>query len=134
MIVPSSNRVVERVTQDVLAVIPGVDACFARIPYHGNGLGQSADRYDQAPFVEAAEMLAQARVNVLCWNATHGAALDFEHDRELCTRLERHTGLPAVTTALAALDVFEAFRIRRIALVTQGTPEQGSVFAARFAA
>jgi maleate isomerase len=39
-----------------------------------------------------------------------------------------------VTTSLAALDVFEHLHVRKIALVTHGTPEQGAVFKARFAA
>jgi maleate isomerase len=134
VIVPSSNRVVERVTQDVLSLIPAVDACFARIPYFGNGQGQPPDRYDETPFMTAAELLAHAGANVICWNATRGAALGFTPDRQLCARLEQHTGLPAVTTALAALDAFEHLHIRAIALVTHGTPEQGAVFKARFAA
>ena len=133
VIVPSSNRVVERVTQDVLSFVPGVDACFARIPYFGNGQGQPADRYDEKPFMAAAELLGHAGVNVICWNATRGSALGFPHDHKLCTQLAQQTGLPIVTTALSALDAFEHFNIRRIALITHGTPEQGGIFKARFA-
>ena len=132
VIAPSSNRVVERVALDLLSLIQGVDVCFARIPYFGNGQGQPDGRYDEEPFLAAAETLAQARVDVICWNATRGAALGFDPDRALSARITQRTGLPVVTTALATLDVFRRFRIRRIALVTHGTPEQGAAFKTRF--
>jgi maleate isomerase len=132
VIVPSSNRIVERVTLDILSLIPDIDACFARIPYFGDGQGQPPGRYDQQPFLAAAELLAHARVNVLCWNATRGSMLGFEPDRALSAHITQHTGLPLVTTALAALDVFHSFRIDRIALVTHGAAEQGEVFKKRF--
>ncbi|WP_158818427.1 aspartate/glutamate racemase family protein [Methylocapsa sp. S129] len=134
VILPSSNRVVERVTLDVLRLLPEVDACFARIPYFGNGQGQPADRYEEEPFLAASELLAQARVSVICWNATRGAALGFDHDRALSARIKGRTGLPVVTTALAALDAFHRFGISRIALVTHGASEQGAAFKARFQA
>ncbi|CAN7642883.1 aspartate/glutamate racemase family protein [Bradyrhizobium sp. LjRoot220] len=133
LILPSSNRVVERVTHDVLNFIPGIDACFARIPYFGNGQGQPPDRYDEKPFMAAAELLGHAGVDVICWNATRGSALGFSHDRKLCAQLAQQTGLPVVTTALSALDAFQHFNTRRIALVTHGTPEQGAIFKANFA-
>jgi maleate isomerase len=132
VIVPSSNRIVERVTRDILSFIPDIDACFARIPYFGDGQGQPADRYDEAPFLAAAELLAHARVTMLCWNATRGAMLGFEADRALSAHIALHTGLPFVSTALAALDIFHNFHISRIALVTHGGAEQGAVFRKRF--
>jgi maleate isomerase len=133
MILPSSNRIVERVTLDVLSCLPGNDACFARIPYFGNGQGQPVDGYDDEPLLAAAETLAQARVDVICWNATRGALFGFAPDRALSARIGGQTGLPVVTTSLAALEVFQNFGIGRIGLVTQGTEEQGAVFKSRFA-
>ena len=132
VILPSSNRVVERATRDVLAHLPGIDACFTRIPYFGDGQGQPAGRYDETPFLAAAELLAHARVGVILWNATRGAALGFAPDEALCAAIERRAGLPVVTTALATLDIVRILGIRRVALVTHGTPEQGALFAARF--
>jgi maleate isomerase len=134
VILPSSNRVVERVTLDILTFIPTVDACFARIAYYGDGQGQPPDHYDETPFIAAAELLAHAGASVICWNATRGAALGFTPDRQLCARVEQHTGLPMVTTALAALAVFELMLVRRIALVTHGTRQQGALFKTRLAA
>jgi maleate isomerase len=133
VILPSSNRVVERVTQDILSFVPAIDACFARIPYFGNGQGQPSDRYDEKPFMAAAELLGHAGVDVICWNATRGSAIGFSHDRKLCAQLEQQTGLPVVTTALSTLEAFAHFNIRHIALVTHGTPGQGAIIKANFA-
>jgi maleate isomerase len=132
VIAPSSNRVVERVTIDVLRLFPDVDACFARIPYFGDGQGQPADGYDARPFLSASEQLAHARVDVICWNATRGAALGFAPDLALGDEIERLTGLPVVTTALAALDVLARFGAPRIALVTHGAPPQAAPVIANF--
>jgi maleate isomerase len=132
VIVPSSNRVVERVTRELVATLPTLDVCFARIPYFGDGQGQPAGRYDEAPFLAAAEMLAHAKVGVICWNATRGSSLGFAPDRALAARVTNHTSLPTVTTALAAIDALRLLRVRRIALVTHGPPAQGAVFITRF--
>ena len=78
VILPSSNRVVERVTQAALSALPGVDACFARVPYGGH----PQDGYDTAPFVAAATMLAEAGADAGCWNATRGAGLGFDLEHE----------------------------------------------------
>ena len=131
-ILPSSNRVVERTTQAVLASHPDIDACFARISYHGHGRGQPADGYDLDAFVAAGEMLGHAQVGVICWNGTRGAALGFEPDRRLCDRLSERTGLPAVTTALATVELVRRLGIGRVAIVLQGTAAEGEVIAEQF--
>lgn len=131
-ILPSSNRVVERTTQAVLASYPDIDACFARISYHGHGRGQPADDYDLDAFVAAGEMLGHAQVGVICWNGTRGAALGFEPDRRLCDRLSERTGLPAVTTALATVELVKRLGIGRVAIVLQGTAAEGEVIAEQF--
>lgn len=131
-ILPSSNRIVERTTQAVLVSYPDVDACFARISYHGHGRGQPADDYDLDAFVAAGEMLGHAQVGVICWNGTRGAALGFEPDRRLCDRLSERTGLPAVTTALATVELVKRLGIGRLAIVLQGTADEGEVIVEQF--
>ncbi|MDC7787616.1 aspartate/glutamate racemase family protein [Rhodoplanes sp. TEM] len=133
IILPSSNRVVERAARHLIGARPGVDACFARVPYFGDGQGQPETGYDAASFLAAAELLAHARVGVICWNATRGSAIGFDADRELCALVESRVGIPMVTTALAALDEFDRRGIRRIALVTHGIPAKGQVYKLRFA-
>ncbi|SMH54477.1 maleate cis-trans isomerase family protein [Mesorhizobium australicum] len=120
-IVPSSNRIVERATRRILERVPRMDACFARVPYDGH----PADGYDTASFETCAAMLAEARVDVICWNATRGALLGFEPDRRLCDLLEHRTGIPVTTTALATLDLLTSRKLTRIGLIAQGNPKEG---------
>lgn len=133
VILPSSNRVVERATEARLALLPGVGACYARIPY-GAMTRWGADAYDEGSFLDAAHLLADAGVAALVWNATRGAALGFRPDERLCERLTRRTGLPVVTTALAARARLRAEGFARIGLVVQGDGAEADLVTARFAA
>lgn len=120
LIVPSSNRVVERVAAQILAVYPSIDCCIARVPYGGILQAGSTLLYRHEPFDTAAMLLADAGVDAICWNATRGAALGFEADRELCRRIEDRTGVPAVTTSLATLGLLLAESSKKIGFITQG--------------
>ncbi len=112
IILPSSNRIVERVARSMLQEFPHLDACFSRVPYAGH----PPDGYDPVPFRQAAVMLAQARPDIILWNATRGALLGFEPDERLCAMIEAETGIGASTTALATLELFRSRKISRIAL------------------
>lgn len=121
VIVPSSNRVVERVTRAILGERPYIDACFTRVPYAGH----PPDGYDMTSFGQAARLLAQARPDVILWNATRGALIGFEPDRRLCAAIEGEAGIPCTTTALATVDLLRRRSLRRIGLVAQGDDEDG---------
>lgn len=129
VILPSSNRVVERVTHAMLRDCPGVDACFSRVPYAGH----PADGYDLPPFLQAAALLSQARPGVILWNATRGALLGFEPDRQLCTLVTRETGIPCMTTALATVDMLRGRGLRRIGLLSQGDAAEAARLTETFA-
>lgn len=131
-ILPSSNRIVERATLAVLAEIPDVDACFTRIPYFGASNGQPVDGYHLASFLDAADLLAHAKVDVICWNGTRGAGLGFTPDRDLCDQISQRTGLPALTTALATLDLLTSQRLTRIAVLNQGSPAESDRLTQQF--
>lgn len=122
VILPSSNRVVERVTHSILAGFPDVDACFTRVPYSGH----PPDGYALEPFRRAAMMLAEARPEIIVWNATRGALLGFEPDRQLCAELEDATGIRVTTTALATVDLLRARKLTRIGLLAQGDEREGT--------
>lgn len=121
IILPSSNRVVERVARSILNEQPDLDACFTRVPYAGH----PPDGYDLPAFRRAAEMLAQARPDVILWNATRGALIGFEPDRRLAAFVEMETGIPSTTTALATVDYLRRRNLRRIGLVVQGADWEG---------
>lgn len=120
-ILPSSNRVVERVTRVLLEDRPGIDACFTRVPYAGH----PPDGYDMAAFLGATQMLAQARPDVIVWNATRGALIGFEPDRRLSAAIQAETGIACTTTALATLAHLRARNLRRIGLLAQGDARDG---------
>lgn len=129
VILPSSNRMVERVTQAILRDFPGVDSCFSRVPYAGH----PADGYDLPPFQHAAALLAQAKPGIILWNATRGALLGFEPDRRLCAVLERETGIACTTTALATIDLLRRRGLLRIGLLSQGDAAEAARLTANFA-
>ncbi|MBF2713249.1 hypothetical protein [Agrobacterium vitis] len=70
-------------------------------------------------------MLAQARPEVILWNATRGALLGFEPDRQLCRMIEEQTGITATTTALATSSFLKKHRLQRIGLIAQGDRHEG---------
>lgn len=132
-ILPSSNRVVERTTLALLRNMPGVDACFARIPYAPDGTGQPKDGYDLAAYAEAARLLGHAGVGSVCWNGSRGAALGLAADRALAARLSTEAACPATTAALFAAEALAALGARRIAFVLPGRAEEAAAHGAGFA-
>jgi maleate isomerase len=133
-ILPSSNRVVERTTTAILARLPGVDGCFARIPYAPDGSGQPQDAYDGASYAAAARLLSHAAVAAVCWNGTRGAALGLGADHALSATLSDAAGCPATTTALFAAARLARMGARRIALLLPGAVADATAHAAGFAA
>ncbi len=119
MLTPSSNTVVEPVTMAMVRELPGVSVHFSRLPVTEISLAQAAlDQFDPAPMLDAAALLADARVDVIAWNGTSSAWLGFDADRRLCRAIEDRFGKPATASMLAINQVLAAAGIERIALVT----------------
>ena len=119
-VIPSSNRNVERTVNAILRHIPEVDACFARITYYGEGIGQPHDGYDLQGFRAAAWHLSHAEADVLCWNGSRGAGLGLAKDEALCAAMAEVSGRPATTAALAAARLLARFAARRLGFVVPG--------------
>lgn len=119
MLTPSSNTILEPVTCAMLAGVPGVTAHFARFRVTEISMGDRAlNQFDNAPILEAARLLADARVNVIAWNGTSGGWLGLERDRELCAQITKETGIPATSSVLALVDIFRKTGVTRYGLVT----------------
>jgi len=119
MLTPSSNTVLEPVTSAMASQLPEVSVHFDRlrvteISLDAPALGQFTDE----PMLKAAELLADARVDVICWNATSAGWLGFDRDRHLVQAIRAHTGIKACSCVLSLLEVMAASRVRRYALVT----------------
>lgn len=119
MLTPSSNTVLEPVTCAMLQGTPDVTAHFGRsrvteISMNKRALGQ----FDNKPFLDAAELLADANVDVISWNGTSAGWLGFDADEKLCRAIEERTGVPANTSVLALNEIFELTGVKRFGLVT----------------
>lgn len=119
MLTPSSNTTLEPVVAAMLSGLPGVSAHFSR--FRVTEIALTADalaQFDDRPILEAAELLAHAKVDTIAWNGTSSGWLGFDADRRLCERIEAATGIRACTSMLALNEVLAATGVRRFGLVT----------------
>lgn len=120
MLTPSSNTVVEPYTQAMLHdLLPEVTAHFQRFVVTEIALSRSAlSQFDNEALIEAAEMLAHARVGAIAWNGTSSGWLGFPADVALCRAITERTGIPSTTSVLAINEALTILGARRIGLVT----------------
>ncbi len=134
MLTPSSNTVLEPLTAAMLADLPGASAHFSRFRVVAIDLGAgSRGQFDPAPVVAAAELLADARVDSICWNGTSGAWLGLDVDRALRDAVTARTGIPATTATLALVEALRRLGARRYGLVTPYLGEVQAAIVARWA-
>lgn len=124
MLTPSSNTVLEPITAAMLADLPDVTAHFARfrvvkISMDADALGQ----FTNEPMLAAAELLADANVQSICWNGTSSGWLGFDTDRTLLSQIETLTGVKACSSILAMNELMERLEAKRIAFVSPYLPE-----------
>ncbi len=134
MLTPSSNTVLEPVCADIIHDLPDVSVHFSRftvteISTSDQALGQ----FSYEPMLNAASLLADARVGSICWNGTSAGWLGFERDQDLCARIEDRTGIRATSTVLAMVDCFRALNIEKIGLVTPYIDDIQTMIDANFA-
>lgn len=119
MLTPSSNTVLEPVTSAMLAGVPEVSVHFARFRVTRIALSDDAlGQFELGPILEAAKLLADARVQVIAWSGTSAGWLGFEADQRLCRAITAATGIAATTSVLALNEIFARTAIRRFGLVT----------------
>ncbi|MBB3264525.1 maleate isomerase [Azospirillum sp. OGB3] len=119
MLTPSSNTVLEPVTSAMLSGLPEVTAHFGRFTVKEISLRAAAlDQFTDAPFLDAARLLADARLNVIGWNGTSAGWLGFAADEKLCASIEAKTGIPACTSMLALNEILETTGRKRFAIVS----------------
>lgn len=134
MLTPSSNTVLEPATSAMLADLPGVTAHFSRFRVTAIDLGGAAlAQFDPGPILDAAALLADARMDAICWNGTSGSWLGLDQDVALCEAITARTGVPATTATLALRDALMRLRAGRVALVTPYLAEVQSAIVRRLA-
>jgi maleate isomerase len=103
----------------MLAGLPTVSAHFARFRVTEITLDEAArEQFADSAMLQAADLLADARVAALCWNGTSAGWLGLARDQALCAEMTRRTGIPATTSVLALFEALQRAGLRRIGLVT----------------
>lgn len=124
MLTPSSNSVLEPIICGMTASLPDVSLHFARFRVTEISLKpQALGQFDNDPMLAAADLLADAKVDNICWNGTSAGWLGFERDRALCAAIEQQTGIRATSSVLALDRLMHKKGLRRIALVTPYTDD-----------
>src|SRR5205823_3704359 len=119
MLTPSSNTSLEPLTSAMVSGLPGVSAHFARFTVTEISLrDQALGQFDDAKILEAAKLLADAKVDVIAWNGTSSGWLGFDADEQLCRRITKTTGIPATTSVLALNEILAQTDARDFGLVT----------------
>ena len=119
VLTPSSNTALEPLTSAMVAGVPNVSAHFSRFRVTEISMGdKSQNQFDERTILDAAKLLADAHVDVICWSGTSASWLGFERDRALCARITEVTGIPATTSVLALNDLLAAQGARTLGLVS----------------
>lgn len=119
MLTPSSNTALEPLTSAIVSQLPEVSAHFGRFRVTEISLApQALGQFDETPILEAARLLADARVDVIAWNGTSSGWLGFDTDEALCKRITEVTGIPACTSVLACNELMQRMGRTRFGLVS----------------
>lgn len=116
---PSSNTVLEPLTTAMAAELPGVSLHFSRFRVTEIALSDTAlAQFDDDAVLQAAALLADARVDAIAWSGTSASWLGFGRDEALCRRIQAVTGIPATSSVLALNEALARTGIERLGLVT----------------
>ena len=124
VLTPSSNTALEPLTSTLVAAVPGCSAHFSRFTVTEISLSaQALSQFDDSKILAAAELLADAKVDVIGWSGTAAGWLGFDSDRRLVERIRERTGIRATTAVLALNELMSLRAITRLALVTPYTAD-----------
>lgn len=119
MLTPSSNTALEPICYSMLAGAPDVSVHFARFRVTEISLTAAArGQFSRDGMLHAAELLADARVDAICWNGTSASWLGFDRDRDLCGAIQHATGVSATSSVLAMLEMLRSSQLTRLGLVS----------------
>lgn len=124
VLTPSSNTALEPLTSALAAAVPNCSAHFSRFTVTEIALSERAlGQFDDSKILAAAELLADAKVDVIAWSGTSSGWLGFDADRRLVERIRERTGIVATTAVLALNELLALRGTTRLALVTPYTAD-----------
>lgn len=119
MLTPSSNTILEPVTSAIVSNLPEVSVHFGRFRVTEISLHKQAlQQFDTTPLLDAAKLLADAKVDAIAWNGTSAGWLGFDTDVQLCEQITAVTGIPTTTSVLAILEILRDRKFTSFGLVT----------------
>ena len=135
ILTPSSNTVLEPLTTAMAAGLPGVTLHFSRFRVTEIALSPGAlSQFDDAPVLQAASLLADAKVDAIAWSGTSASWLGFDRDAKLCHAIHDATGVPATSSALALNEALSSLGTQRLGLVTPYSADVQARIMANYAA
>lgn len=125
VLTPSSNTALEPLTQNLISQLSEVSVHFSRFRVTQIALSPDAlAQFDKTAIIEAAKLLADARVDVIGWSGTSSGWLGFQADEELCTNITAVTGGIPVTTSVIALNkLVKKLGLEKMSLLTPYTDD-----------
>lgn len=135
ILTPSSNTVLEPLTTAMAAGLPGVTLHFSRFRVTEIALSPGAlSQFDDAPVLQAASLLADAKVDAIAWSGTSASWLGFDRDAKLCHAIHDATGVPATSSVLALNEALSGLGTHRLGLVTPYSADVQARIMANYAA
>lgn len=135
VLTPSSNTALEPLTSALVAQLPDASAHFSRFRVTEISLDAAAlGQFDDSKILAAAELLADAKVDVIGWSGTAAGWRGFDKDLQLVERIRERTGIVATTAILALNELLALKKITRLALVSPYTADVQQRIVANYAA
>lgn len=141
ILTPSSNTALEPLTTSIITSLTPllldttITVHFSRIPVTKISLAADSNaQFAHPTIIAAAQLLADAKVDVIGWSGTSAGWLGFEVDKAMCEAITAATGIPAttsITSLNAALAMLKKGRFGEAGMsVGLVTPYAGDVQAA----
>ena len=119
ILTPSSNTVLEPLSSALVAGIPEASVHFSRFRVTEISLSQEAlGQFDLEKILDAARLLAEAKVQAIGWSGTSAGWLGLERDEALCAQISAATGIPACSSTLALRELMQANGHETLGLVS----------------
>jgi maleate isomerase len=124
VLTPSSNTALEPLTTEIIRQVPNLSAHFGRFRVTEISMAQQAlGQFDDSNILQAAELLSDAKPDVMVWSGTSAGWLGFDKDKSLCDRLTERVGVPASTAILALNELIDIGNVTRLAIVSPYTSD-----------